>query len=119
MRRIDWRAASAAERAEALARPARGRDAALAERVAVICADVRERGADAVREWSLRLDGAEPRRLPITDQTVAEARAQVGDADAEALAFAAAAVRRFHEVDRPTDGPVVQTLPGARCRRVW
>ena len=119
MRRIDWRAASAAERAEALARPPRGRDPAVAERVAEIFADVRARGADSVAEWALRLDGAEPRRLEVTRAAVAEARSRVAAADADALAFAADAVRRFHEADRPADGPPVEAVAGARSCRVW
>jgi histidinol dehydrogenase len=119
MRRVDWRTASPAERAEALARPARGRDPAVAERVAAIFADVRVRGADAVRDWAVRLDGAEPRRLEITDAAVADARSRVAPEDLEALVFAANAVRRFHVADLPADGPAVETVAGARSRRVW
>ena len=119
MRRIDWRAASAAERTAALARPGRGRNPAVAERVAAIFADVQARGEAAVRDWALRLDGAEPREAQITDAAVAAARSEVSAADAEALAFAATAIRRFHEADRPVDGAVVETVPGSRSRRVW
>ena len=119
MRRIDWRSASADERAAALARPARGRDPAVAARVAEIFADVQARGAAAVSDWAVRLDGAAPRALGITDDAVAAARAQVAEADAVALAFAADAIRRFHEADRPVDGAEVETVAGARCRRVW
>ncbi len=119
MRRVDWTRASAAERAEALARPPRGRDPVVAARVAEIFADVEARGAAAVAGWAERLDGHPTRTLAIDGAAVAAARAQVTGADADALELAADAVRRFHQADRPQDGGWIETIPGARCRRVW
>ena len=116
---MDWSAASAAERAAALARPERGRSGEVTARVAEIFADVRARGADGVADWAERLDGYAPREVPVDDAAVAAAEAAVAPEDLAALRFAADAVRRFHEVDRPVDGPWVETTPGARCRRVW
>ena len=58
-----------------------------------IVEDVRERGMDAVREWAVKLDGAEPARA------VAEPALLPRDA----LLTLADRVRRWHEVQRPRD----------------
>jgi len=116
---LDWASATAAERAAALARPARGRDGPVTTRVAQIIADVGARGEAAVAEWAVRLDGHAPRALAIDAAAVAAARLAVDDADYEALAFAADAVRRYHEVTKPVDGPEFETVPGATVTRVW
>ena len=75
--------------------------------VAAILADVRERGDAAVADWSLRLDGAEPRR--------AEPR---GDLPEEALLALADAVRRWHQRQRPAD-LCEEILPGVVLERRW
>jgi histidinol dehydrogenase len=75
--------------------------------VAEIVADVRARGDEAVREWSLRLDGAEP------------ARAVPGaDVPEEALLALADRVRRWHEAQRPSDLRV-EIEPGVELERRW
>lgn len=119
MRQIDWNAASPGDRERALARPVQARSREVADGVARIIAEVRERGAEAVDAWSERLDGAPPRRIEIDDAAVDEARGRVAPADIEALALAATNIRAFHSVDRPADGPWVETVSGARSRRVW
>ncbi len=119
MRLIDWNAASPEDRERALLRPTQTRSAEVTARVGEILADVRERGAEAVDDWSSRLDGAPARRLAITDARVAEAAARVAPEDLAALKLAAGAIRRFHEADRPADGPEIETMPGVFSRRVW
>ena len=119
MIRLDWTSACEGARANALARPARGRDGAVAARVAEILADVEARGADAVADWAVRLDGHAPRELAIDAATIAAARAAVAEEDAAAVAFAADAVRRYHEATRPVDSARFETVPGASVRRVW
>jgi histidinol dehydrogenase len=75
--------------------------------VAGILADVRERGDAAVADWSLRLDG------------VAPARAQPdGELPEEAVLALADAVRRWHELQRPTDVRE-EILPGVVLERRW
>ncbi|MFN3288468.1 MAG: histidinol dehydrogenase, partial [Sphingomonadaceae bacterium] len=58
--RIDWATADPAARAAALARPPRGRAPEVSARVAEILADVAERGAAAVADWAVRIDGHAP-----------------------------------------------------------
>ena len=72
-----------------------------------ITADVKERGLDAVREWALRLDGAEPQRA------VAE-----GEVPREALLALADRVRRWHEAQRPQDVRL-EVEPGVTLERRW
>ncbi len=119
MRRIDWSALDAAGRREALARPARRTDPEVAAGVRAIFDDVQARGGAAVADWSRKLDGAPPRRLPITPQAEAAARAALPPAATRALRIAADNVRVFHEATRPADSPWIETSPGVRSRLLW
>lgn len=116
---IDWSTLDAAGRREALARPARRTDTRVTDGVRAILDDVRDRGGAAVTEWSLKLDGAAPRRIAITPQAEAEARAALPPAATRALRMAAENVRIFHEATRPEDSAWVETRPGVRSRLAW
>jgi histidinol dehydrogenase len=72
-----------------------------------IVEDVKARGADAVREWSLQLDGVEPER----------ARAE-GELPEEAVLALADRVRRWHEAQRPADVRL-EVEPGVELERRW
>jgi histidinol dehydrogenase len=72
-----------------------------------IVADVRERGEEALREWSLRLDGAEPAR--------AEPSGALPERELRVLADA---VRRWHELQRPADLSF-EPSRGVRLERRW
>src|SRR5690606_32334211 len=119
MRRIDWSALDAAGRREALARPARRTDPEVAAGVRAIFDDVQARGGAAVADWSRKLDGAPPRRLPITPEAEAAARAALPPAATRALRIAADNVRVFHEATRPADSPWIETTPGVRSHLLW
>jgi histidinol dehydrogenase len=75
--------------------------------VAEIVADVRERGDDAVREWSVRLDGAPP--------TLAKPGGRLPEKELLRLADA---VRRWHELQRPPDVRL-EVAPGVELERRW
>ncbi|MGH3135591.1 MAG: histidinol dehydrogenase, partial [Gaiellaceae bacterium] len=75
--------------------------------VAAIVADIRARGDVAVCEWSLRLDNAEPTRA---EPSV--------DLPADAVLALAAAVRRWHALQRPADISL-EVLPGVELERRW
>lgn len=68
---------------------------AIDEAAAAIMADVRARGFEAVREYSLRFDGAEPREIPRAE--LAAARTRCPAALAAALERAAANIRDYNE----------------------
>jgi histidinol dehydrogenase len=75
--------------------------------VDAIIEDVRARGDEALREWALRLDGAEPAR--------AEADGQLPE---EALLALARRVREWHELQRPQDVRL-EVEPGVELERRW
>ena len=118
-KRIDWASLDDAGKREALARPAQRTAADVSDVVRTILDDVRARGGAAVTDWCQKLDKAPPRRIAITPETVAEARAALPPADARALTIAAENIRIFHQATRPEDTPFVETTPGVRSKRVW
>jgi histidinol dehydrogenase len=75
--------------------------------VAQIVADVRARGDDALREWSLRLDGVAPARAEPTEEIPAQALLELADA-----------VERWHELQRPRDLRL-EVRPGVELERRW
>ena len=71
----------------------------------MIVRDVAERGDAALREWALRLDGAEP------------ARAEPGDGlPTKSLLALADSVRRWHQLQRPPDVSL-EIAPGVELER--
>ncbi|HEX7310959.1 MAG TPA: histidinol dehydrogenase [Gaiellaceae bacterium] len=70
--------------------------------------DVKERGFDAVREWSLELDGVEPARAVAEPELLPQ----------DALLALADRVRRWHEVQRPRDIEL-EVEPGVVLERRW
>jgi histidinol dehydrogenase len=70
--------------------------------------DVKERGFDAVREWSLELDGVEPARAVVEPELLPR----------DALLALADRVRRWHEAQRPRDVEL-EIEPGVVLERRW
>jgi histidinol dehydrogenase len=73
-----------------------------------IVEDVKARGMDAVREWSLELDGEEPARAVPTPDLLPR----------DALLTLADRVRRWHEAQRPKD-VTLEVEPGVVLERRW
>jgi histidinol dehydrogenase len=119
MQRIDWSSLDAAGRREALARPKRRSETRVSDVVRAIFNDVQARGGAAVTEWAIKLDGAPPRRIAITDAVVAEARDALPPADTRAIRVAAENVRVFHQATVPEDSALIETTPGVTSRIVW
>ena len=72
-----------------------------------IVEDIRRRRDQALREWSLRLDGVAPARAEPD-----------GDVPEDALLALAGAVRRWHELQRPREIRL-ETAPGVELERRW
>lgn len=119
MKRIDWNKLDAAGRKAALARPQRRTEGFVTSVVREIFDDVQARGGQAVTDWAIKLDGAAPRRVEITEKAAAEARADLPPAAARALRVAADNVRVFHEATRPEDSAFIETTPGVKSKLVW
>ena len=66
------------------------------EAVRRILADVRARGDDALREWTLRIDGVALAALTVSPEQIAAAYEQVSAEVVDALRLAAGRVEAFH-----------------------
>lgn len=119
MRLLDWNTLDAAGRKAALTRPQRRTEAGVGDAVRAIFDDVQARGGAAVADWAVRLDGAPPRRIAVTEAASAEARRDLPPAASRALSVAADNVRVFHQATRPEDTAFIETTPGVRSRLVW
>lgn len=119
MQRIDWSSLDTAGRREALARPKRRSGTSVGDVVRAIFDDVQARGGAAVTEWAIKLDGAPPRRIAITDEAVSAARDALPPADTRALRVAAENVRVFHQATIPEDSKLIETTPGVSSQIVW
>jgi len=90
-------------------------DEALAT-VGPIVSDVRERGDEALLEWTSRLDGPRPDGIRVPAERIEAAR--VDDDVLDALRRMIDAVRRFSEAQRPIDTSV-EAAPGIVSERRW
>jgi len=82
-----------------------------------ILTDVRERGAEAVRDYAFRLDDWAPDTgFQVSAQALADAAQALDEADRQAILAAADAVRRFH-AEQGYVSYAVETWPGAIARR--
>ena len=83
--------------------------------VARILDDIERGGEDALRDWSLRLDGWAPERFLVDDRELNAAADAVSDELKEHIAFAQEQVREFARRQRATLTDLdVETLPGVR-----
>ena len=117
MRRLVWNELGEAEQARAIARPEQRSDAALQAAVRAIVDDVRTRGWEAAAEQGLRLDGEEPRLVPVAGPA-AEARRSLAPEQLEAIELARRNISAFHEGSLPREHGV-ETMPGLLVRKVW
>ena len=106
-------------RRDALFRRGAAPDPAIREAARVILADVRARGADAVREASARFGGGRPDgRLLLGASELQAAADALAPAERDALELAIANVRTFAVGQRPTS-TLTTILPGVEIERRW
>jgi histidinol dehydrogenase len=86
--------------------------AAAVEVVRPVCEDVRERGAAAVRDYTVRFDGVDRPSTVVPREVLAAALAELDPAVAEALRTAADRARRVHEAQVPAE-TVTQVADGS------
>jgi histidinol dehydrogenase len=121
LRRLDLRSPDPATLAarDALFRRGAVPDAAVRDAARTILADVRSRGAAAVREASRRFGGGRPDgRLLLGGQELAAAADALAPAERDALECAIANVRRFAEAQRPSSTRTT-IVPGVELERRW
>ena len=117
MKRLDWNALSAADRIDALARPAQSRAVELHDGVARIIAEVRERGDVALLELSEKYDRCSLKSVAVDEAEFVAAEAALDPALKAAIEEAAGRIELFHRAAAPQ--PVaVDTAPGVRVERI-
>ncbi|WP_419826785.1 histidinol dehydrogenase [Sphingomonas sp.] len=118
--RLDAAAPGFAARFDALVEARRDADEDVSRDVAAILADVRARGDAAVAERTLAFDGHDLARTGwrIDAQACRAARDALPTALRDAIEFAAARIRAFHEGQRPADRETVDDA-GVRLGARW
>ncbi len=114
----DWSALDASARAALLTRPSVVIGACIQAAVAEILADVRRRGDDAVRDFTLRFDGVKLTRSRVDAAEFLWAESQLTDLDIAAIERAIDTVQRFHAAQRPPNLRI-ETAPGVVCERIY
>lgn len=89
-------------------------NAGVLKTVEQILDDVKERGDNALRELTLRIDGVELDSLRVSDQEISEAADAVSPELKEAIRQAAANIEAFHRAQLPAE-IMVETMPGVKC----
>ncbi|MEZ5959022.1 MAG: histidinol dehydrogenase [Hyphomonadaceae bacterium] len=118
MKVFAWNDLSEADRERALRRPEQRTAADVASAVQTIFDDIAREGEEALRRWSLKLDGYPPKRLELSAKVVEAARASLAREDVEAIEFAIGNVGFYQAATKPRP-LTVETAPGMLCRRVW
>ena len=86
---------------------------AVTDAVASIIADVKERGLDAVREYSRKFDQWDPPTFKVTEEQIAAAREKIPCSVLASLEFAHAQIGHFAQLQRQSLSEFeVETLPG-------
>lgn len=117
MRILDWKSLSAAERDQALRRPAQREATATRQMAQAIIDRVRRDGDAAVLALTEEFDAARLSALQVTPQEFAAAENALNTEQIAAIERAIANVRRFHAAQIPT--PLrVETAPGVLCQRI-
>ncbi|MEP6883180.1 MAG: histidinol dehydrogenase [Gammaproteobacteria bacterium] len=113
---LDWNSLSAAQREQALRRPAQRQAAATQHAAQAIIDAVRRDGDAALAALTEKFDAVRPASLQVTAQEFAAAERCLDAGQTAAIERAIATVRQFHAAQRPT--PLrVETAPGVVCER--
>ncbi len=117
MKRIDWSALGADERAAVLRRPVQAVSDTLREGVRAIFEAVAARGDGALRDCTARFDGVSLEDFEVGAAEFESAAAQVPANVQAAILEAAARIEAFHRagIAQPYQ---VETAPGLLCQRV-
>lgn len=117
--RLDFRgtALSTRDLIDALPRP-QVSVADAAEQVEPILADVRQRGAGALRDYALKFDGVTPEHLRVPAEAFAAALDSIEPGLRAAIEESISRVRAVHSAQVPADF-TVELAPGAQVRQRW
>ena len=99
MQAIQWNKTSAEGRVKALARPPQSQDRATADKVEAILRAVRERGDDALRDYSKQFDKVELKELRVPETEIREALEAIDPELRAAMEQAKSNIEKFHEAE--------------------
>ena len=117
MMRLDWAALDETQRRAALTRPVQVIARQTRDAVAVLLAEVRERGDAALREITARFDGVELAAFEVSEAEFAAAEAVVDARLKAAMGEAVARIEAFHRAGMASDY-ALETAPGVVCERM-
>ncbi len=100
---------------EILSRPTM-ESAGLEKQVGIILQEVKERGDEAILEYSQQFDGVRPSALRVSFEEMEMSERVLDPALKKAIRLAHDNIRRFHESQRQ-EPEVIETMPGVRCWR--
>jgi histidinol dehydrogenase len=117
MRILDWKSLSAAQRADALKRPAQRDAARISATAQDIIARVRGEGDAALLALTEQFDAVRLSTLQVTPQEFEDAAGELNAEQNAAIERAISTVHRFHAAQMPA--PLrVETAPGVICERL-
>jgi len=114
MRTLTWNQLTAEQQQAALKRPALAQSAKLTETVTEIITAIRERGDEALLEYTRRFDRLEGDCLILSPEQIDAACARVAEPVKQAIEHAYDQVKRFHQA-QASEPLVVETMPGVVC----
>jgi len=117
MRILDWNSLDESGRRAALARPNALSREEVSRTVHDLIAQVRLDGDRALRELTLRLDGAELASPEVSSDEFEDARRALRTEQIAALERAITNVQRFHQAQAPKP-LLLESEPGVRCEQV-
>ena len=117
MKTLIWKDLSVPARQAALARPEQRSDEKLQTAVQAIVDEVRRNGWHGLVDVAVRIDGEAPRAIDV-EPLAAEARRRLPADELDAMEFAAARIRAFHEASLPSDF-AMETAPGLTVGKTW
>ncbi len=86
----------------------------LRDQVQVILTDIRTNGMDAIRKYTEKFDGVFLKDITVTAEEISEASGSVDIAHKDAIAIAAANIRKFHE-SQISVTKRIETTSGVTC----
>ena len=112
---IEWKALDEGQRKATLLRPAQASEGKVSEIVSDIIKNIRERGDEALKEYSRTLDRCPDDKLELTADEIAKACSNIDPELKEAIDKAYVNIRKFHEAQQPCHA-TVETVPGIVCK---
>lgn len=114
---IDWNVCSAEQQQALLKRPALSSSETISQTVQDILTQVREKGDQALRDFSSKFDRVTPTQFAVSTQEIDAAVARVSEPLKAAMQTAVENIDLFHQA-QVFPGVDVETRPGVRCQQV-